>query len=166
MSAKQSMSLPNTVFTSLIDQSLPPEERTLDRLQDEGYVLLAAGTETTSWTLSVTLFYLLSNKKFLLRLHEELKLVMPKPNHVPDLFELETLPLLRAVIHEGLRLSFGVLTRLPRVAPFEALNYKGHIIPPGTPVSQSTYFVNMDPQHYPDPHTFNPERWLEEAANV
>lgn len=42
----------------------------------------------------------------------------------------------RAVIQEGLRLSFGVLTRFPRVAPFEALNYKGHIIPPGVGVVQ------------------------------
>ncbi|KAE8403677.1 cytochrome P450 [Aspergillus pseudonomiae] len=66
----------------------------------------------------------------------------------------------RAVIKEGLQLSFGVLTRLPRVAPFEALNYKGHLIPPGTPVSQSIYFVNMDPRHFPEPHTFNPDRWL------
>ncbi|KAB8261170.1 cytochrome P450 [Aspergillus pseudonomiae] len=127
---------------------------------DEGYILLTAGTETSSWALSVTIFYLLSNKQFLLRLHEELKLAMPKPNHVPDLSELETLPLLRAVIKEGLQLSFGVLTRLPRVAPFEALNYKGHLIPPGTPVSQSIYFVNMDPRHFPEPHTFNPDRWL------
>ncbi|KAF7624190.1 cytochrome P450 [Aspergillus flavus] len=85
---------------------------------------------------------------------------MPQSNHVPNLPELETLPLLRAVIQEGLRLSFGVPTHFPRVAPFEALNYKGHIIPPGTPVSQSVYFVHMDTQHFPDPHTFNPERRL------
>ncbi|KAB8201039.1 cytochrome P450 [Aspergillus parasiticus] len=119
-------------------------------------------TETTSWILSVTMFYLLNNKESPFRLYEELRYVMPQLNYVSNLPELETLPLLRAVIQEGLWLSFGVLTRLPRVAPIKALNSKGHIIPPGisTPVSQSICFVHMDPQHFLDPHTFNPERWL------
>ncbi|KAE8373545.1 cytochrome P450 [Aspergillus bertholletiae] len=166
MSAKRTMPLPNTVFTSLIDQRLPSEERTLDRLQDEGYILLGAGIESVTWTLSVTMFYLLGNKKFLYRLHEELGLVMPQPNHVPSLSKLKALPLLRATIREGLRLSIGILSRLPRVAPFEALNYNGYIIPPGTPVSQSAYSVHMDPQHFPDPHTFNPERWLGTAEEI
>lgn len=35
------------------------------------------------------------------------------------------------VIREGLRLSHGVTTRLPRVAPMESLRYKNWVIPPG-----------------------------------
>ncbi|KAB8232864.1 cytochrome P450 [Aspergillus alliaceus] len=153
-------SLPNTVFKSLIDPSLPPLERTLDRLQDEGFVLLGAGTETISWALSVTVFYLLRNNILVSRLHEDLKTVMPEQRDVPRLFELETLPLLRAVVNEGLRLSFGVLTHLPRVVPLDPLNYKGQIIPAGITVSQSIYFIHMEPQYFPDPRTFNPGRWL------
>ncbi|KAE8353260.1 cytochrome P450 [Aspergillus coremiiformis] len=169
MSSKQTMSPPHTVFEALIDPSLPAEERTLDRLQDEGFVLLGAGTETTSWALTVTMFYLLSNQELFYQLHEELKTVMPQPTDTPNLSTLEALSLLRAVVHEGLRLSFGVLTRLPRVAPLDALNYKGHIIPPGTPVSETTYFIHMDRHYFPDPHTFNPRRWLgtaEERRNL
>ncbi|EEQ28280.1 benzoate 4-monooxygenase cytochrome P450 [Microsporum canis CBS 113480] len=30
-----------------------------------------------------------------------------------------------------------------------------------TPVSQSTYFVHMDPDIFPHPESFNPERWVE-----
>ncbi|KFH45117.1 Trichodiene oxygenase-like protein [Hapsidospora chrysogenum ATCC 11550] len=30
-----------------------------------------------------------------------------------------------------------------------------------TPLSQSTYFVHTDPDIYPDPWTFDPERWIE-----
>lgn len=43
----------------------------------------------------------------------------------------ETDALQTAVINEGLRLSYGVTTRLPRVAPTEALVYKDWVIPPG-----------------------------------
>ncbi|KAE8390232.1 cytochrome P450 [Aspergillus alliaceus] len=128
--------------------------------KDEGFVLLGAGTETISWALSVTVFYLLRNNILVSRLHEDLKTVMPQQRDVPRLFELETLPLLRAVVNEGLRLSFGVLTHLPRVVPLGPLNYKGQIIPAGITVSQSIYFIHMEPQYFPDPRTFNPGRWL------
>lgn len=32
-----------------------------------------------------------------------------------------------------------------------------------TPVSQSTYFVHTDPSIFPDPHYFDPERWIKAA---
>lgn len=36
-----------------------------------------------------------------------------------------------AIIQEGLRLSFGVTNRMPRVATDEVLTYNGYEIPPG-----------------------------------
>jgi len=30
-----------------------------------------------------------------------------------------------------------------------------------TPISLSTYLMHMDPQIFPNPSTFRPERWLE-----
>lgn len=32
-----------------------------------------------------------------------------------------------------------------------------------TPVSQSAYFVHMNPQVFPEPESFNPERWIKAA---
>ncbi|GAD93895.1 benzoate 4-monooxygenase cytochrome P450, putative [Paecilomyces variotii No. 5] len=152
-----------TAFDALCDPSLPPEERSIDRLQDEGQILLAAGSETTAKTLTTIAFYLLSNKALLSKLREELKKVMPTPLSTASWTELEHLPYLGAVINEGLRLSYGVTTRLPRVAPTEALRYKDWVIPPGTPVSESSYFVHMDPSIFPDPGSFDPERWIRAA---
>ncbi|KAF7588956.1 hypothetical protein BBP40_004997 [Aspergillus hancockii] len=92
--SKEAMSEQDTLFASLNDPSLPAAERTLDWLQDEGFVLLGAGTETTSWALSTIMFYILKDKYIFFQLHEEVKAVMPQPNDVPNLSELETLPLL------------------------------------------------------------------------
>jgi hypothetical protein len=36
-----------------------------------------------------------------------------------------------AVINEALRLSYGAVIRLPRIAPTETLKYKDYAIPPG-----------------------------------
>ncbi|KAF4913756.1 Cytochrome P450 monooxygenase sdnE [Colletotrichum fructicola] len=65
-----------------------------------------------------------------------------------------------SVIREGLRLSYGVTTRLPRIA-HQDIQYGEHVIPAGTPVSETPYFVLMHPTIFPEPQTFKPERWLE-----
>ncbi|KAI7229467.1 hypothetical protein KC330_g7428 [Hortaea werneckii] len=71
---------------------------------------------------------------------------------------------IRGVVQEALRLTYGLVVRIPRVSAEEALRYQDFIIPPGTPVSQSTYFINNDPSIFPNPSVFDPERWIR-AAN-
>lgn len=82
------------MFAALADPTLPAEERTLGRLEDEGFVFLAAGTETSAWSLSVTMFYLLDNPGTLSALCNELQEAMPNPTECPPLATLENLPLL------------------------------------------------------------------------
>lgn len=85
---------------------------------------------------------------------------------------LEQLPYLRAVIKETFRHSIGTSGRLARVCPDETLTYvdasggekqlsKVYTIPPGVPVSMTTYKTVTDPSIFPDPFEFIPERWLE-----
>lgn len=40
----------------------------------------------------------------------------------------------------------------------------GHIIPGNTTVSVSAYVTHRDPDVFPDPESFIPERWLESKA--
>lgn len=73
-----------------------------------------------------------------------------------------------AICLEGIRLSYGVATRLARIAPDEILMYKGtfdgkevaYAIPKGTPTGMSSALMNVHPDIFPDPHSFIPERWL------
>jgi cytochrome P450 len=62
----------NTVFDTLIDPSLPPEERELERLVDAGFELMTAGIDSAASTLAFTLFHLLSNEDMLAKLRYEL----------------------------------------------------------------------------------------------
>ncbi|KAL4895476.1 cytochrome P450 [Aspergillus ambiguus] len=153
-----------TIFDSLVDPSLPAEEKTPRRLRDEAIVVLGAGTETTARVLTVGTFYLYRNPAMLQKLRDELRQVMLEPTSQVALPELEKLPYLTAVVNESLRMAHSVTIRLPRIAPTAVLRYGNYDIPPGTPVSQSIYFVHTDPTVFPHPHKFDPDRWIE-AAN-
>jgi cytochrome P450 len=61
-----------TIFHEILNSKLPPEEKTIARLGDEAGVTLAAGTLTTSWTLSIALYYLLTMPSILQNLKTEL----------------------------------------------------------------------------------------------
>ncbi|KAA8651177.1 cytochrome P450 [Aspergillus tanneri] len=123
-----------TIFDALNDPRLEKQERTISRLENEAFLILAAGTETTAQPLNVILFHLLDNKRLLSKLHYEMKQIMPELNSFVSWTSLEKIPYLRAVVYEGIRLANGPMSRLPRVAPNEALKYQGWVIPPGTPV--------------------------------
>ncbi|KAK1750420.1 cytochrome P450 monooxygenase sdnE [Echria macrotheca] len=149
-----------TIFHTLRDSDLPASEKTLQRLCDEGEILVGAGSETTAQTLARMFYYLGTDKNVLGKLRRELDSAVPDVSRIPSWAELQGLPYLGAVIKESLRLSYGVTTRLPRVA-HEDIHYKGYVIPAGTPISQTAYFILTHPDVFPEPHVFRPERWLE-----
>jgi len=150
-----------TIFHEIMNSDLPPSEVKLDRLKQEAFSVLGAGTETTAWTLSVTTYYILANPAIHNRMKEELRPVFQKAGGRPSWTQLEQLPYLQGVISEGLRLSFGVSAHLPRVAPDEVLCYQNWKIPAGTPIGMTSVLLHLDPAIFPSPQTFRPSRWLE-----
>ncbi|KAJ8116515.1 hypothetical protein OPT61_g2076 [Boeremia exigua] len=155
-----------TVFNDLLASSLPGNEKTIDRLSGEAFSLTGAGTETTAWTLSVITFYVLSQPAVYGKLMEELESIDLNDAswHV-----LEKLPYLNAVISEGLRLSYGVASRTPRVASQEHLVYRSQandqrgveiIVPKGTAIGMSAAIMHHNETIFPYSDAFEPERWL------
>ncbi|KAJ5677809.1 Cytochrome P450 [Penicillium maclennaniae] len=154
-----------SIFDALVSPHVPPEEKTLDRLEDESALLLGAGTETTARAIVLTMFHLINNRNMTLKLRDELRTVLETPTSKASWTQLEKLPYLTGVINEGLRLSHGMIARLGRVSPNDPMIYRDWVIPAGTPVSQSNYFVHMDPTLFPEPEKFDPERWIRAAEN-
>ncbi|PYH87798.1 cytochrome P450 [Aspergillus ellipticus CBS 707.79] len=153
-----------TAFGSLLDSSLPVEEKSVSRLTDEATALLAAGTETISWALTVIAFHLLTKPAVRAQLDKEVR--GATDTNALTWASLEKLPCLGAVIQEGLRLSYGVSGRTARIAPDETLVYRGpagqsYLIPPGFAVGMSSAIIHHDERAFPDSHAFVPERWLD-----
>ncbi|KAK8022282.1 Cytochrome P450 monooxygenase [Apiospora rasikravindrae] len=149
-----------SIFQTVLDSDLPAQEKSAERLEAEAQVVLAAGTETTAKSLAMIAFHLNEDAGKLQRLRDEIATAGPEADGSYSLAKLEKLPYLTACIMEGVRMMSGVTTRLPRVA-HEPLQYRDWSIPPGTPVSQMNYVVNNDPDLFPRPLEFRPERWVD-----
>lgn len=160
----------DTIFHELLTSSILPEnEKSVERLAQDGQVLNQAGSLTTSSALCIAVFHLLDRLDCLGKLRAELHQAIPDAGSPVSITDLQQLPYLGAVVKESLRLGFGGTgTRLGRVAPDETLRYvdktgereKVWIIPSGTPVGMTAYQILTDEEVYPDPFEFHPERWL------
>ena len=151
-----------TIFHGILSSDLPSEEKSYDRLWQEGPSLIGAGIETISNTLNVILFYLLQDASQLNRLQKELQVLMPDPTRLASWSQLETLPYLTAVISEGLRKAVGVTSRLIRVAPRHDITYKQYTIPASYAISMSIMNLHSNKEVFHSPDAFIPERWLGE----
>jgi len=141
--------------------NLPPHEKSPRRLADEVQTVIGAGLVTTSWALTVASYYLLENHSILEKLRAELIEAVPDFS-APDAFsyqKLEKLQYLHGCVREGISLSYGVSSRMPRLID-TPVPYGDWVIPPGTPTSMTILDVQFNETLYPKPHDFVPERWL------
>lgn len=148
------------IYKVIRESSLPEPEKSLSRMAAETVVLTSAGTDTTARTLAIASYYILSDPAIHARLLAELRTVIPAPGAaIPSHDALEKLPYLTGIILESLRLANSVPQRLSRIAPDEDLRYGEYVIPRGTTFGQSNWFLHANPDCFPEPEAFIPDRW-------
>jgi len=147
-------------------------ERGLDELDiaSECADHLDAGIDTTSDTAMFLIWALSrpSGRKFQQKLVEEIQ-GMPEQDinedGIPKAEAADKLVYLNAVIRETLRLYAPLPASEPRSLPTTTA-IDGYIIPARTVVSISPYVLHRNPDVFLDPLDFNPDRWLDPAANI
>lgn len=122
--------------------------------------LIFAGTDSTGMNMATILFHLAKQPEILKKLQDELQ----KDKNLTDLMEIQSLPYLRGVVREGLRLSMANPSRLPRVVPKDGWTFKGIHFPSETEVSCAPFELHLNGDVFPDPEAFQPERWIETEA--
>ncbi|THH01967.1 hypothetical protein EW026_g808 [Hermanssonia centrifuga] len=152
------------IYHALLNPVSGHEIPSFTSLRDEALLLVFAGTDTASNTLTLGTIHILSNPDIHKNVVRELLEAWPRLDDTPRYEALDSLPYLRAIVKESLRLVQGVVTPMTRVVPVEGAELGGRHIPGGTVVGISNSFVLLDGSIFPDPHSFRPERWLEPSS--
>jgi cytochrome P450 len=124
------------------DSPMSPAE-----LRDELVTALVAGHETTASQLAWGFELLARHPEATTRLAREL-------DDDPDSAYLT------ATIHEIMRMRPVLMNAEPRLVK-QQVEIGGVSYPPGVVLIASAYLVHHDPDIYPQPHAFRPERFLE-----
>ncbi|KAJ4424528.1 hypothetical protein N0V82_000852 [Gnomoniopsis sp. IMI 355080] len=120
-------------------------------------LLILAGSETTATTLSGFAFYLAQNIEAHRKVTEEVRNAFASEADI-NFQSAHRLRYLHACIEEALRI-FPAVAELPhRRSPGDIIG--GHWIPQGTTVTTYQWAAYRDPQHFIEPHSYIPERWL------
>lgn len=129
----------------------------------------AAAHETSGDTLT-WLYYEMSRrpelqvklKAELMTLSRQISFPLRENDELPDFREIDGLPLLDAILQETLRLWVAVPGGQPRITPSNGCSLAGyHDIPAGVRVQSSAYTLHRNPEVFPDPEVWKPERWLD-----
>ncbi|XP_043848125.1 cytochrome P450 3A24-like [Dromiciops gliroides] len=119
-------------------------------------IFLFAGYETTSSVLSFLFYNLATHPEIQEKLQQEIDTVLPNKEAV-TYDALVQMDYLDMVMNENLRL-FPIALRIERVAK-KTVEINGLTIPKGTVVMTPVFVLHRDPEHWPEPEEFRPERF-------
>lgn len=120
---------------------------------------------TTSANLMNFTLAMVRHPEWFPRMHAEMDALITAETGRPDgrlptVDDLPNLPLLRAVLAETTRVWPVTPAGVPHMLTQDDV-YEGYHLKAGTVVHLVTWATGRDPERYPDPDSFKPERWLE-----
>ncbi|XP_046657699.1 methyl farnesoate epoxidase-like [Daphnia pulicaria] len=123
--------------------------------------IFVAGSETTSHTLGFALVFMIMHPHIQNKVQEEIDEVLH--GGTPSLTDRGRLPFTEATLQEIQRLGVVAPLTVPHVA-LQNTKCQGYHIPKGTLTFINLWSTNIDPQVWPEPNTFLPERHLNDAG--
>lgn len=170
--------LKQSITKHLPDEKYDPESHANNAKQQrfdiaaELYDQLTAGFETSAVALTY-LFWELSKRPDLQKeLREELLTLDPRITYprspisteLPSPKSIDSLSLLEAIVTETLRVHAPIPGIQPRVTPYPTCTLAGYYnIPPNTRINAQAYSLHRNPEVFPEPETWVPKRWLNDA---
>lgn len=146
---------PTTLAGRLLAPGGPFADLDDGELRDQLVSLLFAGHETTASTAAWALFWLDRDSSVRETVLAELAATDG------DGFDTEHTPMLQAVVQETLRITPPVPAAGNRVAPTECPHGS---LPAGAVLTPSIYLAHHRAESFPDPHRFDPRRFLGERV--
>jgi cytochrome P450 len=141
----------------LLGRLVVAEGTTDDLIRDQLLTMLIAGHDTSTASLSWTLFLLGRHPSAMARVRAEVDSVLVSAEEPPTQEQARRLEYLDIVFKEALRM-YPPIHVGNRRAP-QDVTISGYQVPAGTRVMYSIYLSHRDKDLWPDPESFRPERF-------
>ncbi|KAH8267387.1 hypothetical protein KR026_007197, partial [Drosophila bipectinata] len=136
----------------------------LDYLVAQAAIFQTAGFETSSSTMTLTLYELVQNESIQDRLRQEIADYFGDEDHI-SYERIQEMPYLSQVVNETLR-KYPIVGYAERQCAqpeegerFTLEPHHSMELPHGMPVYVSALAIHHDPQYWPEPEKFDPERF-------
>ncbi|CAN9498748.1 unnamed protein product [Ophioblennius macclurei] len=136
------------------------KQMTEDEIVGQAFVFLLAGYETSSNALALTCYLLALHPECQRKVQEEVDDFFTRHSS-PDYANVQELKYLDMVVSETLRL-YGPAFRYAREIEHDCV-VNGQLLPKGAVLEIPAGFLHHDPEHWPEPEKFIPERFTPEA---
>lgn len=135
---------------------------TEDELIGHISLLLWGSRDASVYAVVWTLFLLSQHPAIAAQVIDEMEHVLS--GRLPSIQDLDRLQVLERVLNESLRLlpPFPVIHRVAA----EPVELGGRSVVPGTEIVMSVYHTHRIPDLYPNPQTFDPDRWLRDPPGT
>ncbi|KAF4610328.1 hypothetical protein D9613_010451 [Agrocybe pediades] len=130
----------------------------MDTIRNCAGLAYAAGAESTVSTLASFVLAILIHPEVQIKAQEELDRVVGH-ERLPEFADRPFLPYISAIVKEVLRWNPVAPLGLPHMSTQDD-EFHGYFIPAGTIVVGNSWGILNDPEAYPNPRRFDPERFL------
>ncbi|HEV2912703.1 MAG TPA: cytochrome P450 [Pyrinomonadaceae bacterium] len=142
------------------DEEADDAGMTDEQVRDEALTIFLAGHETTANALSWTWYLLSQHPEAEARLHAEIDEVLGD-GRLPTFEDVAQLRYTEMVFAESMRL-YPPAWAIGRLS-INDYEIGGYTMRPRSLVIMSPYVMQRDPRYFPDPMSFDPERWTPSA---
>jgi len=160
---------PSFIQTVLSETTEGKDPQIMQDIKEIAAVIYAAGSETTASSVHGLVLQLVLHPEVQRRAQAELDDVLSSPNssefRLPSFNDREQLPYIDAILKETLRFHPALANGVPHGCMEDDI-YRGWRIPKDSIIIPNAWAMLRDPALYKDPHTFRPERFLNEGSNV
>jgi cytochrome P450 len=127
--------------------------------------LFGAATETTAVAICTVLMAAAHFPEEQAKVQAELDAVIGR-ERVPTFDDKPSLPRLEAFISEALRWRPLAPEGLPHRTTEDVIWQENYCIPAGTTVTGNHWAISRDPEVYPEPDAFKPQRWINDQGRL
>ncbi|KAG1855932.1 cytochrome P450 [Suillus subluteus] len=129
-----------------------------------GGTLFGAAADNISAAITIAILAAACHPEAQMRVQEQLDTVVGR-ERAPSFEDVQRLTELHAFMHESLRWRPVVPLGFPHRATRDII-WKGFRIPAGATVYGCHWAISHDATAFPDPETFNPQRWVEPCGHI